>query len=196
MLNRMASDDPEDPGVNRVLAAAASHGLPVNLLCCGTARPGRRAGRAPPEHQLVIDHLGLQQPFEPPPPAQPWADLPKVLALAQYDNVAIKITGAGTLSREKFPYPDIWDPLGRIFDAFGLERCLWGTDWTRAVRAACPRAGGRGLPRRRTPVGQRSRHADGRGARARAAAAAARARARAGTARGGGTNNHGVRLTS
>ena len=26
---------------------------------------------------LVIDHLGLQQPFQPPPPAQPWADLPK-----------------------------------------------------------------------------------------------------------------------
>ena len=21
-----------------------------------------------------------------------------------------------------------------MFDAFGLERCLWGTDWTRAVR--------------------------------------------------------------
>ena len=35
MLNRMASDDPADPGVNRVLAAAASHGLPVNLLCSG-----------------------------------------------------------------------------------------------------------------------------------------------------------------
>ena len=22
---------------------------------------------------------------------------------------------------------------GRIFEAFGLERCLWGTDWTRAT---------------------------------------------------------------
>ena len=31
------------------------------------------------------------------------------------------------------PYADIWEPLHRIFDAFGLERCLWGTDWTRAV---------------------------------------------------------------
>ena len=24
------------------------------------------------------------------------------------------------------------DPLARIFDAWGFERCLWGTDWTRA----------------------------------------------------------------
>jgi predicted TIM-barrel fold metal-dependent hydrolase len=60
--------------------------------------------------------------------------LPKVLALSAYPNVAIKITGACTLSHEPFPYRDIWDPLGRIFDAFSLDRCMWGTDWTRAVK--------------------------------------------------------------
>ncbi len=84
-----------------------------------------------PNTQLVIDHLGLQQPFEPPPPAEPFADLPKVLALAASDNIAI--SGACTLSNEPFPYKDIWDSLGRIFDAFGFDRCMWGTDWTRAV---------------------------------------------------------------
>ena len=36
------------------------------------------------------------------------------------------------LSREAYPFPDIWDPLARVFDAWGFERCLWGTDWTRA----------------------------------------------------------------
>ena len=81
----------------------------------------------------MIDHLGLQQPFEPPPPAQSFAELPKLLALAAYPNIAIKISGACTLSHEPFPYKDIWDPLARIFDAFGFNRCLWGTDWTRAV---------------------------------------------------------------
>jgi L-fuconolactonase len=133
MLNRMASDDPDHQGVNRVLAAAASHGMPVNLLCCGRLDLVAGLAARHPNTRLVIDHLGLEQPFEPPPAAEPWADLLKVLALAQYDNVAIKITGACTLSHAPFPYSDIWDPLGRIFDAFGLERCLWGTDWTRAV---------------------------------------------------------------
>ena len=56
-----------------------------------------------------------------------------LLALAVHDNVAVKISGACTLSREPFPYRDIWDPLGRVFDAFGFDRCMWGTDWTRAV---------------------------------------------------------------
>ena len=45
----------------------------------------------------------------------------------------MKISGACTLSREPFPYRDIWDPLRRVFDAFGFDRCMWGTDWTRAV---------------------------------------------------------------
>ena len=56
-----------------------------------------------------------------------------MLSLAEYDNVAIKISGACTLSHEPFPYPDIWPPLDRVFDAFGIDRCMWGTDWTRAV---------------------------------------------------------------
>ena len=56
-----------------------------------------------------------------------------MLKLASLDNVAIKITGGCTLSRHPYPYADIWDPLARIFDAFGLDRCMWGTDWTRAT---------------------------------------------------------------
>jgi L-fuconolactonase len=132
MMNRDVSEDPADPGINRVLAAGARHGLPVNILCWGRLEQARAARN--PDTAIVIDHLGLQQPFEPPPPAQPFADLPKVLEVARQPNVAIKVTGACTLSREAYPYKDIWDPLARIFDAFGIERCMWGTDWTRAVK--------------------------------------------------------------
>ena len=59
--------------------------------------------------------------------------MPKLLTLAAHDNVTVKISGACTLSHEPFPYKDIWDPLARIFDAFGFDRCMWGTDWTRAT---------------------------------------------------------------
>ena len=55
-----------------------------------------------------------------------------MLALAKRPNAVIKVSGACTLSHEPYPYPDIWDPLARIFDAWGFDRCLWGTDWTRA----------------------------------------------------------------
>jgi hypothetical protein len=44
----------------------------------------------------------------------------------------VVVSGACTLSREPYPFSDIWEPLARVFDAWGFDRCLWGTDWTRA----------------------------------------------------------------
>lgn len=133
MMRESVSTDAADPGLNRVLAAAAGHGLPVNVLCWGRLEQAGLLAARNPNTTLVIDHLGLQQPFEPPAPAAPFADLPRLLALAAHDNIVVKITGACTLSHEPFPYKDLWDPLCRIFDAFGFDRCMWGTDWTRAV---------------------------------------------------------------
>ena len=132
-LRDTASTDPADPAINRVLAEAGRYSLPVNLACTGRLEQAGQLAARNPNTQLVIDHLGLQQPPKPPAPPQPFAELPKVLALAAQPNIAIKISGACTLSHEPFPYNDIWDPLERIFDAFGLNRCMWGTDWTRAV---------------------------------------------------------------
>ena len=122
-----------DPGLNRILAAGRQADMPVNVLCWGNAPLLGGLAERNPNTQIVLDHLGLRQPFGPPPPDDPFGDLPKVLSLAAYDNVAIKITGACTLSHQPYPYADIWEPLKRIFDAFGIDRCLWGTDWTRAV---------------------------------------------------------------
>jgi L-fuconolactonase len=132
-LRDTVSTDSADPAINRVLAAAAQRSLPVNVACTGRLDQAGQLAARNPNTRLVIDHLGLSQPHEPPPPAEPFADLPKLLALAAHDNVAVKISGACTLSREPFPYKDIWDPLFRVFDAFGFNRCMWGTDWTRAV---------------------------------------------------------------
>jgi L-fuconolactonase len=126
--------DPADPGLNRVLAEAGRQSMPVNLHIAGRLDQGIALIRRHPNTRIVVDHLGLVQPHQPPVPAEPWAELPKVLTLAKEDNVAIKITGACTLSQKPFPYPDIWDPVCRVIDAFGIDRCLWGTDWTRAVK--------------------------------------------------------------
>lgn len=131
MLRDELLSDPSDPRLNKGFAAAGRHGLPVNFLCWGRLDDGTQLVRQNPDTVIVIDHLGLLQPNEPPPLAEPWADLPKLLALAAYPNAQVKISGACTLSREAYPYNDIWDPIRRIIDAFGIERCMWGTDWTR-----------------------------------------------------------------
>ena len=122
------------PGLNGILAAGGRAGVPVNIMCSTKLPLLRELARRNPDTRVVVDHVGLAQPFEPPAPPEPFADLDNVLSLAELDNVAIKISGACTLSQQPFPYPDIWEPLGKIFQAFGFDRCIWGTDWTRAVR--------------------------------------------------------------
>ncbi len=122
----------DDPGFDRIARAATRLGFPVNLHCWGNLDAATALVDRHPQTRFVIDHLGLVQPHEKPAPPQPWAELPKVLALAKRANAVIKVSGACTLSREPYPFADIWDPLARVFDAWGFERCLWGTDWTRA----------------------------------------------------------------
>ncbi len=124
--------NPSDAGLDRVLREAVRHDFPVNILCWGNLERGAAVIDRHPDTRFIIDHLGIPQPRTPPAPPQPWAELPKVLDLAKRKNAVIKVSGACTLSQKPYPFPDIWDPLARLFDAWGFERCLWGTDWTRA----------------------------------------------------------------
>ncbi|HJL61460.1 MAG TPA: amidohydrolase family protein [Pseudomonadales bacterium] len=133
MLQKQMTMDSHGSGLNQILSAGARQGLPINILCWGTLPLLSELAKKNPHTQIVVDHVGLNQPFEPPVPPEPFANLADVIALARYDNVAIKISGACTLSHQPFPYEDIWEPLSQIFEAFGFDRCLWGTDWTRAV---------------------------------------------------------------
>ena len=132
MLDRGPDRKANDPGIDRILTEAARNDFPVNFLCWGNMDLGMAIIDRHPNTRFVIDHLGIVQPRTPPAPDAPFENLPKVLEMAKRENTAIKISGACTLSKADHPYPDIWDPLARIFDAWGIDRCLWGTDWTRA----------------------------------------------------------------
>jgi len=132
ILTKESKRSPDDPGIDRICKAAVRYDFPVNVLFWGNLDAGTALVDRHPDTRFIIDHMAILQPSVPPAPPQPWADLPKVLELAKRRNAVIKVSGACTLSREPYPFPDIWDPLARVFDAWGFERCLWGTDWTRA----------------------------------------------------------------
>jgi hypothetical protein len=66
-------------------------------------------------------------------PSQPWADLPNVLELAKRKNAVIKVSGACTLSQKPYPFPDIWDPLKRVFGAWGAWTAACGEPTGRAA---------------------------------------------------------------
>jgi len=134
MMAYADSGNASNYGLDIVMKTASRCNFPVNLLCWGNLNEVGRLAKRHPNTRLVIDHLGLCQPFDFPVPDQPFSELQKVIELASFDNIAIKITGACTLSHKSFPYNDIWEPLEKIFTRFSLERCMWGTDWTRAMK--------------------------------------------------------------
>ena len=133
MMRKDATHAASDAGVDRVARAARQHDFPINLSCAGNLDAVAGVIDRHSDTRFIIDHLGIVQPRVPADRApQPWSELPKLLDLAKRPNVVVKVSGACTLSKEPYPFPDIWDPLKRVFDAWGFERCLWGTDWTRA----------------------------------------------------------------
>jgi L-fuconolactonase len=123
----------DDPGMDRIFKAAAKSGLPVNILIWGHLDASDALMARHGDVPMIIDHLGLVQ--SNPAAAEPWTELPKILNMARHANARIKVSGACTMSHEPYPFADIWDPVMRIIDAYGVERCMWGTDWTRAANA-------------------------------------------------------------
>ncbi len=77
-----------------------------------------------PNLKLILDHLGRPRGTAPLP--ERWANLPEVLALAKYPNVAMKATGAPSYSDQPYPFRDIHDNLHRLYDAFGPDALVLG----------------------------------------------------------------------
>jgi predicted TIM-barrel fold metal-dependent hydrolase len=108
--------------------AAEKAGLPVGLLVPKRCAEVGKIAAKYPDLRLLVDHM-----------ARPrgslddagFADLPELLALAKYPNVAVKATGAPSYSTDPYPYRNTHKYLQQIFDAFGPARMFWGTDITR-----------------------------------------------------------------
>jgi predicted TIM-barrel fold metal-dependent hydrolase len=114
---------------DRVLAAAQRSGLCVCVNSPERFPVFERIATRFDTLQLVIDHLGLFDVAMLDPEARDtFAGIDGLLALAQYPNVAVKVTSVPLLSREPYPHADAWPHLHAVIDAFGVDRLMWGTD--------------------------------------------------------------------
>jgi predicted TIM-barrel fold metal-dependent hydrolase len=106
--------------------------LRVGLLVSGPTIPvfGKIAERHP-GLRMHIDHIGRGGGRSAVKDDAAYADLPEMLALARLPNVAVKLSGAPSTSSHPYPYRNIHGYLKHIVDAFGPDRCFWGTDITR-----------------------------------------------------------------
>jgi predicted TIM-barrel fold metal-dependent hydrolase len=103
--------------------AAERAGLPVALFGANVLQVVGRIAERHPALKLIIDHFGR--------PDAAWTNLPQLIAMAKFRNVALKATGAPSYSTEAYPYRNIHGHIRKLYDAFGPERMFWGTDITR-----------------------------------------------------------------
>jgi hypothetical protein len=84
-----------------------------------------------PNLTIIIDHFGVSQSPVSPKIPDKWGKLPGTLLLAKYPNVYVKFCGGPVMSDQKYPFTDVWPHLHQILKAFGPERCMWASDYTR-----------------------------------------------------------------
>ena len=112
--------------------AAEKAGLAVMFLAVGEVpRFARIAERHP---QLTL--MGLNSSSRTNRITEIPAAIDQAIALAKYPNVSIKLSGALGNSLEPYPFRDMTVYLQRLFDAYGPQRCHWGTDITNSLASA------------------------------------------------------------
>jgi predicted TIM-barrel fold metal-dependent hydrolase len=89
-----------------------------------------------PKVRVVIDHLARVDLKA----ADPLPELRKLLALAKYPGVWVKVSELSVVSPSgKYPYRDTFPWVKRLYEAFGPDRLLWGTGFPGATRAEAGR---------------------------------------------------------
>jgi L-fuconolactonase len=78
-----------------------------------------------PEVPIVIDHLGHPHIGA----GVRDADFQRLLALARHPRVFVKTSGFYHFSKQRFPFADCWDSIRAVYDHFGPQRLLWGSDF-------------------------------------------------------------------
>jgi predicted TIM-barrel fold metal-dependent hydrolase len=112
-------------------AASEREKLPVGLLAGGHMAAFAKIAERHPGLKLHIDHMGRHGGGAAAKDDAAFADLSEMLAVAKYPNVGLKLSGAPSYSSEPYPYRNIHKYIRQMFDAFGPQRCFWGTDITR-----------------------------------------------------------------
>jgi predicted TIM-barrel fold metal-dependent hydrolase len=115
-------------------------GLNINLYCQSDQIANiEMLVRAFPGVRVGLDHLGIcpATTFSPDRWGRPRFDdesippptYPRILDLARYPNVHVKVSGEYAFSKEPYPYRDARPMVEQIYGAYGAERMMWCSDF-------------------------------------------------------------------
>lgn len=105
--------------------AAERHDIPVMAFAPNNVPKLLEVAEHHPGLRMIIDHMGLSsalrgKSLEP--------ALANTLKFARLKNVAVKVSALPCYVDEPYPFPTLHPIVRRVVDAFGPQRCFWGTD--------------------------------------------------------------------
>jgi len=119
---------PTDGTLDWLWPTAEEAGTPLALLA-GDWLPllGEIANRHP-ALKLIVDHMGALRGAK---GDAAFPNMKELTALAQHQNVAVKLTGGPFYADDAYPFKSLHKHYRTIYDAFGPHRLFWGTDITK-----------------------------------------------------------------
>ncbi|MHA2394158.1 MAG: amidohydrolase family protein [Promethearchaeota archaeon] len=116
---RLAGRD-NSPGSNKIAIWEKASELGINISVSGDITPVKDIAENISDLNLLIEHVGM-----------PNTNGNKILELAKYDNVYVKFSTGGLhgVSEEGYPYLDVQPFFKKVYEIFGPERIMWGSDY-------------------------------------------------------------------
>ena len=131
-IRHIVQDEPDDdymlaPDFQRGIGRLKAHGMTYDVLVFPKQLPAAIGlVQAFPEQPFVLDHIA--KPFIKKGEIEPWKR--HIAALAERPNVACKVSGMVTEANwEEWKKDDFHPYLDVVFEAFGEDRLIFGSDW-------------------------------------------------------------------
>jgi predicted TIM-barrel fold metal-dependent hydrolase len=127
----------DHPGVRALWRTALDEGIVINALSrLDTADQVDQLVGELPDLRVVLDHCLYPETGRDLEPI-----LAQVVKMSRRKNLQAKLTFLPTGTKAGYPCAEMHEPCRRIIDAFGPERCIWGSDfpcelWTPQVTYA------------------------------------------------------------
>lgn len=138
-VRHVVQDEPDDrfllrPDFMRGIEKLPAYDLAYDILIFPKQLPAAiEFVNAFPDHRFALDHIA--KPFIKDGTKSPWDE--QIRKLASFDNVFCKVSGMVTEADwHNWQTSDFEPYLEVIFDAFGIERLMFGSDWPVCTVAA------------------------------------------------------------
>jgi predicted TIM-barrel fold metal-dependent hydrolase len=112
-------------GAGRLLSSLAELDMIADVQVTGDQLPQLAPRLARSGVRVVVDHCGRPDPAD----GLGAPGFRELLRLGRAGRAVVKLSGLVKFSRRPPPHEDTWPFVRALVDAFGPERCVWGSDW-------------------------------------------------------------------